>query len=348
MRHRVRDAGRADHAGVRGDEEDRRGEDADVDLQDVEHRSRDAEVLDETEHGVVGEAALLRGKPEERLVLAVHEPDGQRRERDRGQREVDGEDGQRDEADGGRDRARRVASLLREVGDRLDPRVGDHRHRDREEELAPGRRHAPVDVLLQDRRAEDEDEADDHEQELRGEVDEREQDVDPSGLLDPDDVQQHERGDHDGADDDVPGVVPKRRPEDREVVRDEERRDGDRDDVVQHLGPGRPEADELVEGVAREARRPAGLRVAHRPLRVGRGGRREDDPGDDEDERGQAKRERRCDAEGVVDGRADVAVGRREERRGPEHTLQTLRTSPPADDAPLSLEGAHWPIGHTN
>src|SRR4029078_1736578 len=74
VRHRVRDARRADHARVRGDEENRRGEDADVDLQDVEHGSRDTEVLDETENGVVREASLLGGKPEERLVLAVHKP----------------------------------------------------------------------------------------------------------------------------------------------------------------------------------------------------------------------------------------------------------------------------------
>ena len=69
--------------------------------------------------------------------------------------------------------------------------------------------------------------------------------------------------------DDVPRVLLERLPEDREVVRDEERRDGDRDDVVEHLRPGGSEADELVEGVAREARRAARLRVAHGALGVG-------------------------------------------------------------------------------
>ena len=46
-----------------------------------------------------------------------------------------------------------------------------------------------------------------------------------------------------------------------EVVGHEERRDGDRDDVVEHLAPGREEGPELVEGPAGEAttsRRPRG------------------------------------------------------------------------------------------
>src|SRR4029078_13681257 len=131
----------------------------------------------------------------------------------------------------GRDGARRVACLLREVGDGLDPGGGDYHHRDRKEELIPGRRLAPVDVRLQDLRAEDEREAHAHEKEVRGEVDEREEDFDPRRLLDPDDVEEDETDDDGGAHDDVPGVVPERRPEDREVVRDAERRGGERDDI---------------------------------------------------------------------------------------------------------------------
>src|SRR5690242_21101397 len=60
-----------------------------------------------------------------------------------------------------------------------------------------------------------------------------------------------------------------RRPEDRQVVRDEKRRDGDRDHVIQHLRPGGREGDELVERVTGEARRAARLREPHRALRVG-------------------------------------------------------------------------------
>ena len=128
-------------------------------------------------------------------------------------------------------------------------------------------------------------------------------------------------------DDDVPGVRPQRLPEDREVVRHEDHRDRDGDHVVQHLRPGGPERDQLVERVAGEARRPARLRVAHGALGVGRGGRGEDQPADDEDERRQAERDPGRQAERVVDRRADVAVGGREERGRPEDAFE------PADSA---------------
>ena len=55
----------------------------------------------------------------------------------------------------------RVPRLFGEVRDGLDPGVGDHRDRDREEEVLPGRRDAEVDVRGQDVRAEDEHEAHD-------------------------------------------------------------------------------------------------------------------------------------------------------------------------------------------
>ena len=58
------------------------------------------------------------------------------------------------------------------------------------------------------------------------------------------------------------GFVAQRLPEDREVVRDEERRHGDGDDVDEHLRPRRDEADELVERVPREARRASRFREA--------------------------------------------------------------------------------------
>ena len=129
-----------------------------------------------------------------------------------------------------------------------------------------------------------------------------------------------------GAADDVPRVLLQRLPEDREVVRHEERRDGDRDDVVEHLRPRRPERDELVEGVAREARRAAGLGEADGALGVGGGGRGEEDAGDHEDERRQPEREDGGDAERVVDRGADVAVRGREERVRTEDALELLRS----------------------
>ena len=136
--------------------------------------------------------------------------------------------------------------------------------------------------------------------------------------------------DHDDAADDVPRVLSQRLPEDREVVRHEERRDGDRDDVVEHLRPGGLERDDLVERVAREARGAAGLREAHRALGVRRGGGREEEAGDDEDDRRQPEREDRDYAERVVDRRADVAVRGGEERVRSEDALELLGLATPS------------------
>ena len=245
------------------------------------------------------------------------------------QREVDGEDGERDQLVGVRDVARRVAHLLRQVGDRLDAGVGEHRDRDRDEELIPRRCDAELDVRRERVDVEDEEEADPHEQGLGREVDDCEEHVQARGLPHAHDVDPDQEDDDDRAADDVPRVLAQRLPEDGQVVRDEERRDRDGRDVDEHLRPGGAEAGELVERVAGEAGRAAGLRVADGSLRVRRRGRREDQPGDDEDDRREPERERGRDAERVVDRGADVAVGGCEESRRAEHPLETLLPSPP-------------------
>ena len=61
-RHRVGDPRGADDARVRGDEEDRGGEDADVDLERLEQPALHAEVVDDAQDRVVREAALLGGR----------------------------------------------------------------------------------------------------------------------------------------------------------------------------------------------------------------------------------------------------------------------------------------------
>ena len=325
-RHRIGDAGGADHAGVRRDEENGGREDADVDLEPVLDAAGEPEVLDDAEDRVVREPALLGRKPEERHPVAVALlVDREGRERDQRQREVDGEDRGCDQLVGVGNVARRITHLFREIGDRLHPRIGQHGYRDRDGEVVPGRGDAPVHVALQDLRAENEDEADNDEQRLGGEVDDRQEDVHSRRLLDADDVDRDEHDDDDRAPDDVPGVLAERSPEDREVVGHEEGRDRDRGDVDEHLRPGGPEADELVEPVPGEARAAARLRIANRSLRVGRRRRGEDHAGDDEDQRRQAERERGRDAERVVDRGADVAVRGREQRGGPQHPLEGIR-----------------------
>ena len=121
-----------------------------------------------------------------------------------------------------------------------------------------------------------------------------------------------------------PGAVPERTPEDGQVVRDEEGRDRDRDDVIEHLPPGGDEADHLVEGVAGEARGPARLGVHHGRLGVGGGGEHEDQPGDDEGDRGQPEGEGGGHPERVVDRGADVAVGGGEQGADAVHAAQRL------------------------
>ena len=88
-------------------------------------------------------------------------------------------------------------------------------------------------LLAERARAEDENEADHDQQHLGGEIHDGEKDVDARRLLDADDVERDEQDDHDRAADDVPGVVAQRLPEDGQVMRHEERRDGDRRDVGQ-------------------------------------------------------------------------------------------------------------------
>ncbi len=286
-------------------------------------------MLDDPQHRVAGEAALVLADAEQRLVGAVRGlRDRQRAQRDRRQQRVDREDGDHDAVDRARDRRRLVSGLLGHVRDRLDAGVGDHRDGDRDDEVLPGRRDPEVDVVHEDLRREDEHEPEHHEQELRREVGDGEQDVEPRRLLDAEDVDHRQQRDDDDPADHVARPVAQRLPEQRaEVVRHEEGRDRDRDDVVEHLAPSGEEGPELVEGVAREAGRAARLRVHRRRLRVGGGGQVEDESGDDEDDRRQAEREARHQPEGVVDRAADVAVGGREEGVDPEHALEAVEAT---------------------
>jgi hypothetical protein len=175
----------------------------------------------------------------------------------------------------------------------------------------------------------DEREPDQHEQELGRKVQDREEDVQPSGFPDADDVEEDENDDDDGPADDVPRVFTQWTPEDREVMRHEERRDGDRDDVVEHLGPRRSERHELVKGVPGEARRTTCLGKANRPLGVRDRRRSKDEAADHEDERRQPEGDPGNETERVVDRGADVPVGGREERRGSEDALEPLSPSSP-------------------
>ena len=270
-----------------------------------------AEVLDDAEDRVVGVLGAEVGR-----VVAGDVMNGHRRERDQRQQRVEAEDGSDGEPDSLRDRLGGVLRLLRHVRDGLDACVGDHPDRDSEQEVTPGRRDPEVDVVDQDGGAEDEHHPDHDQDGLGAEVGHREDQVEPRRLLGPLHVQEGEEDDHRDAADDVARRFPEPRPEHGQVVRDEEGRDRDRDDVVEHLAPAREEADQLVEGVAREARRAAGLGEHHGRLGVGRRRGGEDQAGDDERDRRQAEGEGGGDAERVVD-RASPRCRRQPRRARP-------------------------------
>ena len=253
--HRVHEPRHADDARIRRDEQDRRREQAHIDLA---HRLQrpEVQVLDDAEDRVAGVAAMRLARAEQRRVvparLAVH---GKRRQRDHRQRRVDREHREHHALDRARYRSRLVARLLRHVRDRLDPRVGDHPDRDRDQEVAPARRGAEVHVADQHVRRQHERDPDHHQQELRREVDHRQEDVQARSLFDADDVDDRQQRHDADAEEDVAGaVLERRREQPSEVVRHEERRDRDRDRVIEHLRPRCEERPQLVERVAREAR----------------------------------------------------------------------------------------------
>ena len=200
--HRVDEPRDADDPGVGGDEEDRGRQQADVDLTGVLQRA-EVQVLDDPEDRIAGEPALALVHAEQRLVVTVDLDHRQRRQGDGGQCGVDREHGDDDPVDRLGDRLGLVLGLLGHVGDRLDPRVGDHPHRDRDQEVLPRRRGPQMDVVDERVAGEDEHAPDHDEQQLRGEVSDRQEDVERRGLGDADDVDGAERDHHPDAEDDV-------------------------------------------------------------------------------------------------------------------------------------------------
>ena len=193
--HRVRQARDADQPGVRGDDQDRAREQADV----VAHGRRqrpEAEVLDDALHRV----ACVLGAERRRVVRAlgarrvrqrrrlVHR---HRRERDRRQERVDREHRRGHEADRARHVARRgrapppPCSRSSRCPCRRPCRSGSRSGTPRRVGVG-----AEVHVARRAPAGQDQRGADDHEQRLRGEVGEREEDVEPRRLLDAADVEQ--------------------------------------------------------------------------------------------------------------------------------------------------------------
>ena len=113
-------------------------------------------------------------------------------------------------------------------------------------------------------------------------------------------------------------------PEHREVVRGRERADRDQDQVVEQDRPARDEAEQLVEGVAGEDRRPTALLVQRGALDVGEHEQREEQRRDEHHGPGQRVGALDDQADGEVDRGGREALGDAEEGRRAEPALEAL------------------------
>ncbi len=251
-------------------------------------------------------------------------PDRHRRQPRQRHGDVDDKHDDDDHVDRPRQVPAWVLGLLRHVRDRLDARVGDCSDRKAVQEVAPSRSDSPLDLLDEDLRLEQEHEGEGHDDQLSGEVHQRQYDVDARRLFDADHVDRHQQDGRDNAPDGIEGVLPEDRPEHRKVLGNEQGRDGDGRRVDEHLPPSDPEARELVEGPAHEARR--ATRLWQRGCRLGVGPCRhhEQEASQDEDERCGSQRRSGDDTQRVVDRGADVAVPRAEERRHAKYLIELL------------------------
>ena len=254
--------------------------------------------------------------------LAVR--DGKRRKPDHRDRDVE----HHDDADRAEQAARNVdpgpARLLGEVGHRLQARVREHRERQGKRQLGPARGRADLDTPRQGVRREEQGKAEQDDQQLRHEVEHRHADSGRVETRSPEQAHDGDGADRGYTDDDVPRVslqcVDLQRP--TEVVRQEERGEHDDDEVVEEQHPAGAEAGKVVEGLAHERGRAAGLRDRRDALRVGEGDHEEEQPRQQQHLGREPERVAGDDAQREVDRRRDLAVGDREQRRGAEDSLQ--------------------------
>jgi hypothetical protein len=250
---------------------------------------------------------------------------------DRERRDPDDRDqrGQRDdEPDRGEEAARErppgLTGLLREVGNGLEPREREHRERQRERELVPRGRDSERDAFRERVRREEEREPEHDEQELRGEVEARDGKAGAVQLRAAGEAEARDAEDDGDGDDDVPRRLPQRVDAKRraQVVRQKQGRKRDHDHVVEEERPAGEEAERVVVGAPDEGRGAARLRDRRRALRVRERDDEKEDPRAEEDERRQAERVGGDDPEREVEGRGDLAVRDREERRCVERALE--------------------------
>ena len=161
-----------------------------------------------------------------------------------------------------------------------------------------------------------------HDQELGPEVDERDDERPAVQARAMDQTDDRDAGDHATAGDDVPGPVQLGEERARDIMRQEECRERNDDQVVEEEHPAGDEAPQIVERDSHERRGAARLPDGRRPLRI----RERDDEEENsrrQEERGrEPERVQGDDPECEVDRGGDFAVGNREERGSVEHPLE--------------------------
>ncbi len=233
-----------------------------------------------------------------------------------------------DEADGGEERARQRAAglrrLLGQVRDRLEPRVREHRQREREREIGPLLAAGELEAVAERLRREHEREPDQHENGLDGEVEHRDDHPAHVQLRPTDDPHGRDRTDDRAPDGHVPGsLAQRRRAEGRaEIVRHEERRERHHDEEVEEQHPAGGEPEHVRERAPHEGCGSTGFGNRRGSLGVGQRDEDEDRARQEEDERRESERRRRDDPERDVERRRDLPVRDGEERRSVEDAFE--------------------------
>ena len=144
----------------------------------------------------------------------------------------------------------------------------------------------------------------------------------PPAAGDVEDVERAGGDDHQAGDADLPARLGEVVGDRLQVVGNRDRRQRGDDQVVDQDRPAGDEGDQLVEGVAGEAGGAAPLADHRATLDVAERGQHEEQPGGEEDQRGQAEAAVGDDAEREVDREADGGVDGDEEAGDAEAAVE--------------------------
>ena len=314
---RIREAGDPREGGRRRADENQHARDSDGDFERIDDYSRQQAV----ERGGDSDERQLEPLLSERSLSVGHrigrEPDRADQDRHDDHQPDRGEERPRK-------RPARLRRLLREVGNRLESRVGEHRERQGKREVAPVLAAFECEAVHQRRGRQQEGEPEEHEHALHDEVEQRDDersDVESRSADDPDAC---DDDDDAAADERVPRRLSQRRCAESagDVVRDEEGGERHHDEEVEEEHPAGHEAGQIVERTSNEGRSASRLRQGGRAFCIGQRHEDEDAARDEQDERRQAERRAGHDAERDVQRGCDLAVRDREERRRVEHPLE--------------------------